>query len=160
MQDKYIFLDIDGVLVKEDRPEEEIDLDADDLQTLKFDTQCANRFETIVRKYKNVKIVISSSWREIFTLNTIKSKFSDDIAARVVGATPTKSYDVDKYYRYQEVLDYLRQHGLEENPWVAIDDIAEHFPPSAPVIVTDPFEGFDEITALELEYFCLTTGKF
>ncbi len=157
-QDRYIFLDIDGVLIKKERPHDRIDCNTNDLRKFDFDRQCANQFETVIRKHKNAKIVISSSRRKIFTLDTIKAKFSKDIAARVVGATPLKSYSVDKYLRYQQVLDYLRQHALENRPWVAIDDSIEHFPPEAPVIMTDPFEGFDEVAALELEHTLCATS--
>jgi hypothetical protein len=153
-QDRYIFLDIDGVLIKKVATHDRIDGNTNDLRKFDFVRQCANQFETVIRKYKNAKIVISSSRRKIFLLDMIKAKFSKDIAARVVGATPLKTYySVDKYLRYQQVLDYLHQHALENNPWVAIDDTIEHFPPEAPVIVTDSFEGFDEVAALELEYF-------
>jgi FMN phosphatase YigB (HAD superfamily) len=156
-QDRYIFLDIDGVLIKTERPHDRR-IAIPILRKFAFDLQCANQFETVIRQYKNAKIVISSSRRKIFPLDTIKARFSKDIAARVAGATSLKIYSVDKYQRYRQVLDYLRQHALEDNSWVAIDDTAEHFPPEAPVIVTNSFEGFDEVAALELEHF-LTTAR-
>jgi hypothetical protein len=151
----YIFLDIDGVLVKEDKPGVEIDPD-EDLQ--KLSTQCMEKFEALIRQYKSVKIVISSSWREIFSLDTIKSSFPKDIAEKIVGVTPIKENPV-QHYRYQEILDYLQQEKLIGIRWVAIDDVVAHFPNTAPVIITDPFEGFNEETAQVLERF-LTTGKY
>jgi hypothetical protein len=63
----YIFLDIDGVLVKEDAPGEEIDLDED---FMKYDEGCLNIFESVIRRYDNSQIVISSSWIEICTITT------------------------------------------------------------------------------------------
>lgn len=148
----YIFLDIDGVLVKEDKPGAEIDLE-EDLQ--KLDTQCAEKFETLIRQHKQVKIVISSSWREIFTLDDIKTSFSKAIAEKIVGVTPIKENPV-QHYRYQEIVDYLQQEKLTNIRWIAIDDIAAHFPNTAPVIITNPFEGFNEDTAQALEYFLIT----
>ncbi|RKZ49621.1 MAG: hypothetical protein DRR08_30895, partial [Candidatus Parabeggiatoa sp. nov. 2] len=58
----YIFLDIDGVLVKEDAPGAEIDLDE---ELMKFDDNCLILFENVVHKYDQSQIVISSSWIEI-----------------------------------------------------------------------------------------------
>ncbi|OAD22555.1 hypothetical protein THIOM_001637 [Candidatus Thiomargarita nelsonii] len=146
----YIFLDIDGVLVKEDLPGAEINEDL-----MKFDEECLNTFESVIRRYENSKIVISSSWIEIFALETIKTLFSSEVAEKIMGATPRLNQPL-KYFRYHEVLDYLKQNEAE--PWVAIDDIAEHFPPDAPVIVTNPYIGFDKNAADKLEYF-LANGE-
>jgi hypothetical protein len=149
----YIFLDIDGVLIKEDFPGEEIDLDE---ELMKFDEECLNIFESVICKYEHSRIIISSSWREVFGLETITSLFSTEVAAKILGATPRLRFPV-KYFRHKEVLDYLKQHGLEEQPWIAIDDIAEHYPPDAPIIVTNPYEGFDQKSADKLEIFLSTS---
>jgi hypothetical protein len=149
----YIFLDIDGVLVKEDAPGDEIDLDE---ELMKFDETCLSLFETLIRKYDNSQIIISSSWREIVPMETIKSLFSPEVATKILGATPRLSYPV-KYFRHKEVLNYLKQHGLEAEPWVAIDDIAEHYPPDAPIVVTNPYKGFDKGAADKLEVFLSIT---
>jgi len=151
----YIFLDIDGVLVKEDAPGEEFDLDAD---LMKFDETCLILFESVIRKYEHSKIIISSSWIEICTIETIKSLFSPKVAIKILGVTPRLSYPI-KYFRHQEVLNYLKQHGLENEAWVAIDDIAEHYPPDAPIVVTNPYKGFDQIAANKLAFFLSTSQK-
>ena len=44
----YIFLDIDGVLVKKEAPGTEIDSDED---LMKFDDNCLTWFENVVNKY-------------------------------------------------------------------------------------------------------------
>ncbi len=139
----YIFLDIDGVLVKEDAPGAEIDLDE---ELMKFDDNCLILFENVVHKYDQSQIVISSSWIEICTIETIQSLFSKTVAKKILGATPRLSHPI-KYFRHQEVFDYLKQNHCDA-PWVAIDDIAEHYPPDAPVIVTNPYKGFDKIAGL------------
>ena len=153
MKTMYIFLDIDGVLVKEDAPGTEIDLDED---LMKFDENCLTLFENVVRKYDHSRIVISSSWVEICTIETIQTIFSEKIAEKILGATPRLRYPI-KYFRHQEVLNYLTQNHCDV-PWVAIDDIAQHYPPDAPVIVTNPYIGFDEKAANKLDYF-LARGK-
>jgi len=152
----YIFLDIDGVLlklVKADAPVPEIDLDED---FMKFDENCLTLFENVVHKYAHSQIVISSSWREIWTFETIQSLFSKKIAKKILGVTPRCSLPI-KYLRHQEVLDYLKQYYCDA-PWVAIDDKAAHYPPDAPVIVTNPYTGFDNKAAEKLDYF-LAHGK-
>jgi len=149
----YIFLDIDGVLVKEDAPGTEIDLDE---ELMKFDENCLTLFEKVIHKYARSQIVISSSWIEICTIETIQSLFSKKVAKKIMGATPRLSHPI-KYFRYQEVMDYLKQNDSDA-PWVAIDDIAEHYPPDAPVIVTNPYKGFDKKAAKKLDYF-LAHGK-
>ena len=60
----YIFLDIDGVLVKEDiTPIEDIAILEADYG--KFDPICLQKFENVIRQHPKIKIVISSAWREL-----------------------------------------------------------------------------------------------
>jgi len=145
----YIFLDIDGVLVKEDKQGEEIDLDED---LLKLDKNCAKIFENVVRQHKHVKIVISSSWREIFNLDTIKSVFSENIADKIEGVTPIYTKPT-KFFRHSEVIEYLSKNDSSSESWIAIDDIAEHYPDNISIVVTNPYVGFDEKAAMELDKF-------
>ncbi len=144
----YIFLDIDGVLVKEDiTPIEDIAvLEAD---YGKFDPPCLQKFENVIRQHPEIKIVISSAWRELFSLEEIKSRFSNDIAAKIIAVTPQAKF-VKKFFRYQEILDYLNKNNAAEEPWIAIDDFAEHFPSEAPVVVTNRYRGFDQDSAEKL----------
>ncbi len=147
-----ICLDIDGVLVpdsKFDRPESLADL-------MKFDRICLNELENVLRCFPQVQIVITSSWREIFPFSVIPPLFSPDITPRVVGATPfldPKIVHDFQYLRHQEVLEYLRQNQIENLNWVAVDDIPEHYPPDAPVVVTDAQIGFDRTSAHKLSHY-------
>ncbi len=87
---------------------------------MKYDEGCLNIFKSVIRRYDNSKIVISSSWIEICTIETIKSLFSSEVGELVLGATPIFSKPT-KYFRPQEVFDYLKQNNAEDAPWVAID---------------------------------------
>lgn len=121
----WIFLDIDGVLV----PEKQFDNYVSKEDILKFDPTCLNEFENILRCYPEVLVVISSSWREVFSFEVVRPLFSPDIAERVVGFTPfldSKIIHQFQYLRHQEVLEYLRQNNASATHWVAIDDIPEH----------------------------------
>ncbi len=148
----WIFLDIDGVLV----PEKQFDnyLSTEDI--LKFNPTCLNEFENVLRCYPEVRVVISSSWREVFSFEVVRPLFSPDIAERVVGFTPfldSKIIHQFQYLRHQEVLEYLRQNNASAIPWVAIDDIPEHYPPDVRIVVTDAYTGFDQCAALALELY-------
>ena len=147
MQKMYIFLDIDGVLIKE-----ESSFNGDN-----FDEDCLSLFESVIRKYDNSKIVISSSWREMVPVEMIKAFFSNDIAEKIIGVTPTIIHL--QYHRYQEVMAYLKQHDSEQEAWVAIDDQPKYFSPDAPIIVTNRYQGFDNSAAKNLAYFMSGSRK-
>ena len=121
----YIFLDIDGVFIKEEKLGEETSLDED---VPALDAACVQYFSDIVTQYDQVKIVISSSWREVFDLSIIKSRFPESVSCKIEGVTPILTEPAE-YFRHQEVLDYLTMAQATDQPWVAIDDIAEHYPP-------------------------------
>ena len=153
----WIFLDIDGVLV----PEKKFDYPVGEEELLKFDPICLQKFEDVLHRYPKVEVAISSSWREVFSFEVVRPLFSPSIAKRVVGFTPfldTKLIHQFQYLRYQEVLEFLRQNNASDVPWVAIDDIPEHYPPNVQVVVTNPYTGFDESAAwlLDLELYLST----
>jgi len=93
-----------------------------------------------------VQVVITSTWKEAFSLAEIRRHFSPDVAQRIVGTTPI-ARSREGHYRYREVLAYLKRHGLDGEPWVAIDDDPEHYPASAPVVLVNPDVGFDADSA-------------
>jgi hypothetical protein len=106
-----IFVDIDGVLIPDRRHE------TSSLQTdiMKFNSACLNHFENVLRSYPNVRVVISSSWREIFPFEVIPPLFSPDIAIRIIGFTPflnpkiftnTNIYDTRKFL---SIFDQIKQ---------------------------------------------------
>lgn len=83
-----------------------------------------------MRDHPEVEIVISSTWREQFPLDDLRARFSLDIAARIIGATPVTPRIDGKYMparREGEILDWLRQSRREHEPWLALDDAAWQF---------------------------------
>ncbi|MFN9649453.1 MAG: HAD domain-containing protein [Pseudanabaena sp.] len=148
----WIFLDIDGVLV----PEKKFDRPVSKEDYMKFDPECIEKFENVLRRFTEAKVVISSSWREIFPFEVIPPLFSTDITSRIVGATPfleTRIIHDFQFLRHQEVLEYLRQNQSKGSSWVAVDDIPEHYAPNAPVVATDPYMGFDDNSAKKLTQY-------
>ncbi|NES22805.1 MAG: hypothetical protein F6K41_28765 [Symploca sp. SIO3E6] len=147
----WIFMDINGVLVPDKFT---FPVSKEDL--VRFEPTCLQMFEAVLQRYPQVLVVISSSWKEVFPFEVVHALFSPSIAQRVVGFTPflnPKIIHKLPYLRHQEVLEFLRLNNASDEPWVAIDDIREHYPPHVPVIVTDANTGFEQSAALALEKY-------
>lgn len=124
-----LFLDLDGVLRRETSP----------LYVL--DEDCRDALECAVRELPDLRIVITSAWRIEFTLDEIRSRFSLDVASRIVGATPVSAFPTD-FSRHREVLEYLGRQATADEPWIAIDDDPMNYPLGCPVLRIDPARGF------------------
>jgi len=149
----WVFLDIDGVLV----PEKNFDSsNANEDMFLKFDPICLKLFEDILEAHPDVLVGISSSWRDLFTLEAVKSFFSQNIAARIIGFTPlldSENDDVYLDYRYKEIQEFLKLQNASADDWVAINDRREYYPSETKVVVTNSYYGFDKNAALALEEY-------
>ena len=116
-----LFLDFDGVL----HPQYE------GMPTPAEELFChLPRFETVIREFPTVQIVVSSTWRYKFTLDQMRTHFSPDIAARIIDATPKaenagSGYQVTR--RENEILDWLAVSGNTGVQWVALDDAVWQF---------------------------------
>lgn len=92
-------------------------------------------FEAAVRQAQGpVDIVIASTWRRKFSLDALKAHFSPDIAARIVGATPTVGSGNGPGARQVEVEAWLEAHGRQGEAWVGIDDFPELYAEDAAVV--------------------------
>jgi beta-phosphoglucomutase-like phosphatase (HAD superfamily) len=134
---KLVFLDIDGVLRRTTS------------NPSQFDQDCLEHFENAIRQCTVSKIVISSTWRLAMSLKEFRSRFSPDVAARIVGVTP-QNPEEETYERHAEILLFLEEKKIKNMPWVAIDDDPEYFPKGSPVIYTNPITGFDAGNAVQL----------
>jgi ADP-ribose pyrophosphatase YjhB (NUDIX family) len=132
-----VFLDIDGVLRRLRSPRG------------RFEVDCLAWFEDAVRRTHDIRIVISSTWRLDMPLREIRGCFSPDVAQFIVDVTP-EAARITSYYRYGEVLAYLKNEGAEGTTWIAVDDDPAHFPATAPTLLTDPGRGFDETASQAL----------
>lgn len=132
-----LFLDLDGVLRRRNSPLYGLDRDL-----------VAN-LEGVLRALPGVQVVITSSWREAFSLAELRKHFAADISPRIVGVTPS-SKRRDGFCRHREVLAYLKRNGTAGDSWVAVDDDREHYPPEAPVLLVDSAVGLDGSMAAEL----------
>jgi hypothetical protein len=139
-----LFLDFDGVL----HPEPCYRRD---------DLFCqVPRFESIMRDFELVDIVISSSWRENRTMKELKSFFSPDISARIIGLTPqwtTLNFPDDaKFYpRHMEIDSWRKRAGRDRETWIALDDRDDWFEPLLPnLILCDASVGIDDNVETQL----------
>jgi len=133
-----LFLDFDGVT----HPE----------PGLKADEFCAlPLIEDVLRGCPHVEVVISSSWRTVFSLEQLRGFFSVDLAQRVVGVTPSSKSTSDAwlpsssvvYEREFECESWMRQNREWGTPWLAIDDRPHWFRPDCTdLLLTSPKVGF------------------
>lgn len=125
-----LFLDIDGVLRRQDAPRYQLE------------SACLKAFEDAVCWIPEAEIVISSSWREGFSLGELRGFFSAGLHARIIAVTPL-ARSRDGHARHREVLAFLRARGMQTRRWIAIDDDREHYPAGCEVLLIDSARGFD-----------------
>lgn len=138
-----LFLDIDGVLRRQDAPR------------YCFEKPLLDTFEAMIRSIDGLEIVISSDWKDAFSLDSIRARFSPDIAQRIVAFTPTIP-DMPEYIRYHEILMYLRENKINDTSWAVIDDSRSHFPDIENVFYTDPAVGIQEADISKIIAFYLS----
>lgn len=114
-----------------------------------FDMACLRNLEIALDGY-SVDIVITSSWREHYTIEQLKKPLGKQLAKRVVGMTPVIEEPHQKYVRYHEVLQYISEMKANPHTWVAVDDTAGFYPAEAPVVWCNPRIGMTEREAEQL----------
>jgi hypothetical protein len=127
---KVIFLDFDGVLNSaasfryEDRRREKLALENPDAPKLckvneTLCNVCTSNFQLILDHFPKAKIVISSTWRELFELDWLKEKLASYgiDSSRVIDKTPI-SYGGP---RGSEIQAWLNMHP-EVKKYVVLDD--------------------------------------
>ena len=79
---RTLFLDFDGVLHPEFCHESR-------------HFSCLPFFEQVLRATADIDVVVSSTWRQQYSLDELRSRFSTDVAHRVIGVTPEYKHLVD-----------------------------------------------------------------
>jgi len=109
------------------------------------------RFEAVLREFPQVGVVIASTWRNAYPLAELKKNFSADIAARIVGKTPSWEDEGDEHIRFREIGQFMKHPKLANARWIAVDDSDFEFPPGcANLVLCDSACGFDETAAQAL----------
>ncbi|WP_404666792.1 HAD domain-containing protein [Roseateles asaccharophilus] len=117
------------------------------------------KFEDAMREVPDVAIVITSAHRVGSTLEKMRSHFSADIAARIVGMTPhmyTPGAQYTRGLRELEMLTWMKAHA-PDLPWLALDDRKGLFKDECPNLLLVPhadeggiglqFEHLEELVA-------------
>lgn len=137
---RYLFLDFDGVLHTSEPPR---------------DLRFAKHLAPIVAKLE-LKVVISSTWREVYSLQAMVEKLGD-LGKHVVGKTPIWSTDElpEIGGRQVEIEAWLKKSSLAEAAWIALDDERDNYRASCKrVFITDKKVGLNSAVAKEFEAWC------
>lgn len=166
-----LFLDFDGVLHSNDAGLELNVRDEASMQSLteedrRFTTrdgrlivgknlfEHADRLAMALEPYPDVRIVISSTWRIHFELETLKAFLPPALADRVIGITPQVFSRDGVSQRLREIDLYFGRSNRVLESWIALDDQdwlfscgegVEHF-----LILLDGKEGFTDAAAVVL----------
>ena len=133
---KVIFLDFDGVLnssasflmesrykkkLKRTNPRKSKEYRVNET----FSEVCASNFQYILDKCPDVKVVISSTWRELFPMEWLKEKLEEYgiDSSRVIGKTPRASSGrlSQSAPRGDDISEWLAEHP-EVTDYVILDD--------------------------------------
>lgn len=141
----YIFMDFDGVT----HPWGEVE----DFRSLPL-------IEAVVREFEEARIVISSDWRMLFSLQKLKARFAEDIQPRIAGATPhllPKQGAELHGLREREAMLWLAQHeqDVAASAWCALDDAPGNWMSRSRLVLTDFKRGFTEEDAHALRRMLL-----
>lgn len=107
------------------------------------------RLKRALTEYPEVRIVVSSSWRQGRTLSRLKEHLGS-VSARVVGCTPILPYQRDRPHRGLECTSWIAENAPHV-PWLAIDDEPYLFSPNHRVVPCDSRLGFTEKASNELQ---------
>ncbi|WP_341678729.1 HAD domain-containing protein [Niveibacterium sp. SC-1] len=126
-----LFLDFDGVLHS--------------MQSLELFTE-SHRLGPVLARFRELEIVISSSWREDYSLEQMLGYLPPEVADRVIGVTPVWIARSEPPWpiREAECREWLRRAEFDPDDWVALDDRGDLFSATAPLIKCDPTLGLDE----------------
>ncbi len=130
----YLFMDFDGVT----HPWGGVE----DFRSLPL-------IESVLRDYEEVRVVIASDWRMLFSLPRLKRRFSEDIRLRIAGVTPHLMPGRDgelQGLREREAMAWLAHNAqsAQQPAWCALDDAPGNWPTRSRLVLTDFKRGFTD----------------
>lgn len=140
---KYIFLDIDGVLLPCVEPYD---------WTKGFNKECVANLKALLDTFPEAVLVVSSDWRFDTTVdrfNELLEQSGLGYNSAVVAVTPMHEFDKDfpPDLRDREIADYVNQNDIDPIDCVALED---SWPITCvPVVMCDPKIGLTEDLARE-----------
>ena len=135
----YIFLDVDGVLNRQ----------SDWKRPFSLNDECCDWFNTLIKDLPNVKIVLSSTWRNGISRDGSRAAHIDDLMDRLKAAgieTIDKTATSPDGFRNKEIDFYLRRHPADS--YVILDDEESIFAggkDTTNLYLTDSNLGFTEL---------------
>lgn len=141
--DRFLFLDFDGVLHTNEPPR---------------DLRFASHLTPIVAKHR-LKVVISNTWREVYSLRFMVEKLGE-LGQYVVGSTPVIPSDElpEIGGRQLEIEAWLKKASAVQTPWLALDDDRDNYRPSCSrVYITDKRTGLTASVAHDFDSWCAST---
>lgn len=78
-------------------------------------------------RFAAVKIVVSSTWRETYSLGRLRQVFAPDMQDRVIDVTPALDDYDGPHQRHAEICAWLKAHP-EVTRWTVLDDHVHGFP--------------------------------
>lgn len=110
-----------------------------------IDFEFLPRFESVLRDFPTAGVLISSTHRYGFSLDTLRQLYSPDIRPRVIGATPDLAVGRAEGGRYLEIQSFVSNQFSSSLPWIALDDEAHLFPANCSnLLLTNRFWGLTE----------------
>ena len=76
----------------------------------------------------DVRIVVSSTWREIHSLKGLRAFFPASLQPRIIGSTPVLDEHDTQFHRSEEIEAWLEEHPDVQH-WAALDDDVQGFAP-------------------------------
>jgi hypothetical protein len=105
----YLFLDFDGVL------------HGTEYHSIHFE-HLQKWMNCLLPYQKDIQVIISSSWREEHSFEHLLNFFPKNFRNFIQGITPTLPENMKDGMREKEILLYLEEHHLKNEPWIALDD--------------------------------------
>ena len=91
----------------------------------------------------DVRIVISSTWREDFSLAELQELFSPACQHQIIDVTPILSIGYDQGGRQREIEQFLQHPAWSGSAWLALDDWRSFFDADCSQLLwIDPATGF------------------
>jgi hypothetical protein len=116
----------------------------------------APRLADTLAPFPEVAVVLSTSWRTMRTLDQLIAPLPSSLRERVIDVTPPFSLSATPaslvpYRRQAECMQWLRDSGEEQRPWLALDDRASLFAPYCEqLVLCESPQGLNEAIATRL----------
>jgi hypothetical protein len=138
-----VFLDFDGVLHPDPCRDDQL-------------FEHAPRLSRALEEFPEASVVLSTSWRTFLNFEQLTVPLETALRRRVIGVTPRFAdfpapRPLVPYRRHAECIQWLAENGMQDSPWLALDDRPSWFEPYCEHLVAcDALVGFTDEAAARL----------